>query len=73
MDRPSLVRGLPSLLERLGLAQTTLATHVGVAPETVSRWVSGRLSPHGRNLAKTLAYLREHDPSITFDDLIKAA
>ena len=74
MPSPSpVLRGLPSLLDRLDLSQAKFSRGVGVTPETVSRWLNGHVTPGASSLVKTLAFLRQHDPTITFDDIVNAA
>lgn len=55
-------------LKRLGKTQGDLAAAIGVASETISRWVHGRF-PAGELVDAVLAYMRALDPEITYERL----
>lgn len=60
---------LPATLKRLGLTQGELAAEIGVAEETVSRWVNGHATPGGDKLLATLSCLQRRDPAVTLSDI----
>ena len=61
---------LRDVIRRNGLKQREIAEAVGVAAETFSRWVAGRITPGGENLVRLLDFLRRHEPSLQADDLL---
>ena len=72
---------LRDALQSCGISQTDLAREVGARPETVSRWVAGRMVPRAETVASLLAVfnrpenLRKLDrrTPVTFADLFSEA
>jgi len=46
-----------------------MAADLGIAEETVSRWVHGHSAPSSRNLLAMLSYLQDRDPSVSLEDI----
>ena len=61
---------LRDVISRNGLMQRDIAAAVGVAPETFSRWVSGRVTPGGENLVRLLDFLRKVEPGLQAEDIL---
>ena len=68
-----MLKSLPATLKRIGLTQGEMAAEIGVAEETVSRWVNGHATPGGENLLATLSCLQKRDPAITIADITEVA
>lgn len=62
-------------LQTLGIRQLDVAAALGVAPETVSRWVTGEQKPRAEYIGRLLSFLNtpEHvekrGTTITFEEL----
>ena len=63
------VVGLGSILDRNKVMQKDLATELGVAPETVSRWCTGEITPGGRTVLRIVGFLRRLEPRLRAEDL----
>ncbi len=68
--------GFGVVLERVcaanDLTQKDLASEIGVAPETVTRW-KGEFSPPSDELFRALAVLRRYEPGLAAEDLVGPA
>lgn len=60
-------------LERLGLKQSELARHMGVDPSTLSKKLSGDRGWSQADINSCLAFFREHDPELQYEQLFAAA
>jgi transcriptional regulator with XRE-family HTH domain len=67
------ITGFGVVLERIcsanDLTQKDIATEMGVAPETVTRWKT-EFSPPSDELFRALAVLRRYVPGLSADDLV---
>ena len=61
---------LKTIIRRNKLVQNEIAEAVGIAPETLSRWVSGTVTPSGGNLVRLANHLRQFEPALTEADLL---
>jgi len=57
MTNADFAQVLAAAIRRKGCKKTDLAKACGVAPQTVSRWLSGEDQPHGRRLHAMAAFL----------------
>jgi hypothetical protein len=73
-----MLHGLPATLDRLGLKQCDLARGIHRREETVSRWMHGKklpsgevrpVVPSGDSVTAVLAFLRTHDPKVTYEEI----
>lgn len=64
---------LKDVIQRNGLNQRELAESLGVAPETLSRWVQNHKRPTGENLVRLLAHLRQYEQDLQAEDLIETS
>lgn len=62
-------------LQILGVRQLDVATALGVAPETVSRWVTGEQKPRAEYIGRILSFLNtperveKRGSAVTFEEL----
>ena len=59
-------------LDRAGLPQVELATFMGVDPSTLSNKLTGRRRWTQSEINTALDFFRQHDPSITYEQLFGA-
>lgn len=64
---------LATIIERNGLKQIEIAASIGVAKETLNRWVRGHKRPTGDNLVRLLAHLRRFEPELQAEDLMASS
>jgi transcriptional regulator with XRE-family HTH domain len=61
---------LAEIIERNNLKGYEIAEAVGVAPETLSRWCQGRMTPSGENVGRLLHYLSKRlRRKVRYEDL----
>lgn len=60
---------LKELFQRHGLKQKDVADALGIAEETLSRWVQGHVKPSGENLVRLYTYLRKYEPKLRIESL----
>jgi transcriptional regulator with XRE-family HTH domain len=61
---------LKAIIRRNKLVQNEIAEAVGIAAETLSRWVSGTVTPSGANLVRLANHLRQFEPDLAEADLL---
>lgn len=64
---------LRAVIERNRLKGREIAEAIGVAPETLSRWVQGHVAPTSDNLLRLLSHLRQYEPGLQVEDLVEAS
>lgn len=64
---------LIDVIRRNNLNQREMADSLGVAQETLSRWVQGHKRPTGTNLVLLLGHLRKYEPNLQAEDLLEVA
>jgi len=61
---------LAEAIKGTGKTQGEIAEDLGIARETLSRWVTGAVVPSGPNLVRLADYLRRYLPSLRESDLL---
>lgn len=69
--RPDTVRsmGLGAALDRNAIQRQALARELRVTPETVSRWISGAITPGWLTMLLIVQFLRRFEPGLHVEDL----
>lgn len=61
---------LKDVLKKHGIAQKTLAEHLGIKPSTVTQWVKSNSYPPSDRLAEIMEFLHREGISISIDELL---
>lgn len=63
---------LARLVSKHGLRVVLVAKAVGVSRQTIYTWIRGTSVPGGKALARLLAHLQVHEPTLTLRRLMHA-